>query len=82
VPQLALDPETARTISESIARSIRAHAPTALLTAIDVRYHVRKLVESECFGTPVLSYHELMPSLQLDVLDRIVAPAPPMLKAA
>jgi type III secretion protein V len=82
VPQLALDPDTARTISESIARSIRTHEPTALLTAIDVRYHVRKLVESECFGTPVLSYHELMPSLQLDVLDRIVAPAPPMLKAA
>ena len=80
--QLALDPEMARTLSDTIVQAIRTHQPIALLTAIDVRYHVRKLIEAECFGTPVLSYHELMPTLQLEVLDRIAAPGAPMLKAA
>jgi len=28
------------------------------------------LIEPECFDMPVLSYHELMPTLQLEVLDR------------
>ena len=73
VAQLALEPQAARTISESIVSSIRNHRPVALLTAIDVRYHVRKLIEADCFDMPVLSYHELMPTLQLEVLDRIGA---------
>ena len=67
VSQLALDPETARRICDAIVGSIGRHKPAALVTAIDVRWHVRKLIEPECFDTPVLSYHELMPTLQLDV---------------
>jgi type III secretion protein V len=43
---------------------------------------VRRLIEAECFDTPVLSYHELMPTLQLDVLERVALPAAPMLEAA
>jgi type III secretion protein V len=82
VAQLALEPETARQVSEALAASIARHRPAALLTAIDVRWHVRKLIEPECFDTPVLSYHELMPTLQLDVLDRVAAPGAPLLEAA
>jgi type III secretion protein V len=82
VSQLALEPEFARTVSDAIARSLRDHVPVALLTTIDLRYHVRKLIEAECFDVPVLSYHELMPTLQLDVVDRIPAPDAPMLNAA
>jgi len=82
VSQLAIEPQAARTISEAIASSISNHRPVALLTSIDVRYHVRKLIEADCFELPVLSYHELMPTLQLDVLDRIPAPGAPLLQAA
>ncbi len=82
VAQLALDPETARRIAESIGAAIGRHRPQALITAIDVRWHLRKLIEPECFDTPVLSYHELMPTLQLDVLDRVAIPGAPMLEAA
>jgi type III secretion protein V len=82
VSQLALDPEIARKISETLAASVKSHRPAAVLTSIDVRWHLRKLIEAECFDTPVLSYHELMPTLQLDVLDRIAAPGAPMLEAA
>jgi len=81
VSQLALDPETARRVCDAIVGSILRHKPAALVTAIDVRWHVRKLIEHECFDTPVLSYHELMPSLKLDVLDRVAAPGAPMLAA-
>src|SRR5262252_6298735 len=82
VAQLALEPETARRVSASLAASIGRHKPAAVITAIDVRWHVRKLIEPECFDTPVLSYHELMPTLKLDVLDRVPMPGAPMLQAS
>jgi type III secretion protein V len=82
VSQLALDPDTARRISASIVASVNRHKPAAVLAAIDIRWHLRKLIEAECFDTPVLSYHELMPTLQLEVLDRVDVPGAPMLEAA
>jgi type III secretion protein V len=82
VSQLALEPEAARRICEAITGSIGRHKPAALITAIDVRWHVRKLIEPECFDTPVLSYHELMPTLQLELLDRIAVPGTALLEAA
>jgi len=82
VAQLALEPETARRVSASLAASVGRHKPAAVITAIDVRWHVRKLIEPECFDTPVLSYHELMPTLQLEILDRVDVPGAPMLEAA
>ena len=82
VSQLALDPETARRISGAITASVNRNRPAAVLTPIDIRWHLRKLIEAECFDTPVLSYHELMPTLQLEVLDRVDVPGAPMLEAA
>jgi len=82
VSQLALEPDTARRICEAIAGSVAKHRPAAVITSIDVRWHLRRLIEPECFDTPVLSYHELMQTLQLDVLDRVAAPGAPMLEAA
>jgi type III secretion protein V len=82
VAQLALEPEAARAIAEAITASVQRHQPAALLTAIDIRAHLRKLIEAECFDTPVLSYHELVPTLRLEVLDRIAEPALPLLEAA
>jgi type III secretion protein V len=82
VSQLALEPETARRIVDAITGSVGRHRPAALITAIDIRWHLRKLIEPECFETPVLSYHELMPTLQLEVLDRVDVPGAPMLEAA
>ncbi len=81
VAQLALEPEAARQIAGAIATRVAASAPRVLVTTIDVRWHLRKLIEPECFDTPVLSFHELMPTLDLDILDRIAVPAAPMLKA-
>lgn len=78
VTQLAIDPDKGRAIAAAVAgavgRANRAATPgaaVAIVTAIDVRWHLRKLVEADCFDTPVLSYHELAPTLELDVFERI-----------
>ena len=55
---------------------------SAIVTAVDLRWHVRKLIEAEAFDTPVLSFHELVASLRLDVVERVELPELPMLRAA
>jgi type III secretion protein V len=82
VSQLALEPQAAQRISEALSAAVARHRPAAVVTGIDVRWHVRKLIEPECFDTPVLSYHELMPTLKLDVLERVALPGAPMLETA
>jgi type III secretion protein V len=82
VSQLALEPDMARRIAEAIAGTVQRHRPAAILTAIDIRWHLRKLIEPECFETPVLSYHELMPTLKLEIAERIDVPGAAMLAAA
>ncbi len=76
VQQLSLDPRDAQAAMQSLAGAVHEHRPAAIVCAVDVRRHVRKLIEADCFDTPVLSYHELMPNLKLEVLHRVaVAPA-------
>lgn len=80
--QLALDPAQARAVIDALVHAIRAHQPAAVVTAVDVRRHVRKLIDSDCFDTPVLSYHELTPTLQLHALGRVGIPDVQLLRAA
>lgn len=68
---LALDPQLAQAAMQRLAAAVQTFQPSALITAVDVRRHVRKLIEVECFDTPVLSYYELLPTLQLQVLQRV-----------
>ena len=82
VQQLAIDPAVARQVIDSLAASVRTHEVAAIVTTVDLRRHVRKLIELDCFDVPVLSYHELMPTLKLDVADRVGAPGAPLLEAA
>jgi len=82
VQQLAIDPQVARQVIDLIRQSVETHGVAAVVTTVDLRRHVRKLIELDCFDVPVLSYHELMPSLRLDVADRVGAPATALLEAA
>jgi type III secretion protein V len=75
--QLVLEPETARGIARAIAARVADRRPQALVTTIDVRWHLRKLIEPECFDTPVLSFHELLPTLEIDIVDRLSLPSEP-----
>jgi type III secretion protein V len=81
VQTLALDPQEAQATMRALAQAVRAARPAAVVTAVDVRRHVRKLIEADCFDTPVLSFHELMPSLKLDVLQRVAVAEATLLAA-
>lgn len=76
--QLALDPDVARRIIDAITVTATNADATVLLTAIDLRRHVRKLIEPELFDLAVLSFHELLPSLKLDVAGRVAFPREPL----
>ncbi|RYV00972.1 EscV/YscV/HrcV family type III secretion system export apparatus protein [Shewanella sp. OPT22] len=43
--------------------------PCVLLTSLDVRRYLRKIVERELFATPVLSYQELGDDVEIKVLE-------------
>jgi type III secretion protein V len=76
--QLALDPDVARRIIDAITVTATNAEASVLLTAIDLRRHVRKLIEPELFDLAVLSFHELLPSLKLDVAGRVAFPREPL----
>lgn len=82
VQQLALDPQQARLLLNDLAGAVRQHGPGAVVTSVGIRRHVRKLIEAECFDTPVLSFHELMPTLQLEVSAQVGVPQVAALEAA
>ena len=77
--QLVLDPHRATQIRQHIVATIQEYKPDALLTSVQLRRHVRALIARECFDTPVLSYNELLASLQLDVLHQVTADVSPQL---
>jgi type III secretion protein V len=45
--------------------------PPVLLTAIDVRRFVRKLIEGEYPDLPVVSYQEIVPEMRIQPLGRV-----------
>ncbi len=72
---LALDPPTAKKIIKVIKEevgtvSLHEHRP-ALLTSMDIRRYVRKLIEMELYDLPVLSHQELTEEITIRPLSRI-----------
>ncbi|MFA5250229.1 MAG: type III secretion system export apparatus subunit SctV [Parachlamydiales bacterium] len=72
---LALDPDSIQMIMRSM-RSIITPTPEGgqkpvLLTAIDVRRFVKKLIENEYPEMPVISYQEVVPEIKIQPLGRI-----------
>ena len=82
VQQLALDPMQTSQLMQRFSEAVQRHQPVAIVTAVDIRRHVRKLIEAECFDIPVLSYHELMPTLHLGVLAHVGMDEAPLLETA
>ncbi|VVE47933.1 Low calcium response locus protein D [Pandoraea iniqua] len=72
---LALDPSVSKRIVERIrtvtADSLSLPHPPVLLTSMDIRRYVRKMVELECQNLHVLSYQELTPDINIQPLARI-----------
>lgn len=72
---LALDPDTVQLILQGIRNTVTPPPPggqsPVLLTAIDVRRFVRKLVEMEFSDVSVVSYQEIVPEIRIQPLGRI-----------
>ncbi|MGC8718452.1 MAG: type III secretion system export apparatus subunit SctV [Thermodesulforhabdaceae bacterium] len=72
---LALDPGKAKVFVQNVKKEVgnifgKTSRPV-LLTSMDVRRYVRKLIETELEELPVLSYQELTPDISLQPLGRI-----------
>jgi type III secretion protein V len=76
VTQLAVAPDVARQFAAEVQAQVQALQPQAIVCAVDLRWHLRKLIENECFDTPVLSFHELLPTLRLTPLLHLPPPRP------
>ncbi|MBN4066944.1 type III secretion system export apparatus subunit SctV [Simkania negevensis] len=72
---LALDPDSVQMILQSVRNTIvptpPGGQPPVLLTAIDVRRFVRKLIETEYPDVSVVSYQEIVPEIRIQPLGRI-----------
>lgn len=72
---LALDPDSVQLILQSIRNTVTAPPPggqpPVMLTAIDVRRFVRKLIEMEFTDLSVVSYQEIVPEIRIQPLGRI-----------
>lgn len=72
---LALDTNVSRTLVQNVKKAVgdlsaSAHKPV-LLTSMDIRRYVRKLIELEVYDLPVLSYQELTQDINIQPLGRI-----------
>lgn len=72
---LALDPDSVQLILQSVRNTVTAPPPggqqPVILTAIDVRRFVRKLIELEFPDISVVSYQEIVPEIRIQPLGRI-----------
>lgn len=72
---LALDPDSVQLILHSMRQMIQppppGGQPPVLLTAIDVRRFVRKLIEGEFPDLSVVSFQEIVPEIRIQPLGRV-----------
>ncbi|WP_456412296.1 FHIPEP family type III secretion protein [Thiolapillus sp.] len=80
--QLSLDPQDAEKVMEMLVNAVREHQPQAVVVSVQLRRHIRRLIERDCFSTPVLSHNELTPETKLEVVSRVGLPGTYQLTAA
>ena len=72
---LALDPATTRKLVANVKQAVGdlAHhaSKPVLVTSMDIRRYVRKLIEPELYELPVLSYQELAQEVAIQPLGRV-----------
>jgi type III secretion protein V len=74
VVQMSLQPQEAEKIINNIVSSLQKNNPVAVVTSVQIRRHIRKMIENHAFDIPVLSHNELLPSINIDVVDSVNIP--------
>jgi type III secretion protein V len=72
---LAMEPDQSQALLDSIQRTVGTLNTTVarpvMLTSMDIRRYVRKLIEQDMVHLPVLSYQELLPQINVQPLARV-----------
>ena len=72
---LALDPNVSKKLVENIKRAVGDLTASAqkpvLLTSMDIRRYLRKMIEQDLYALPVLSYQELTQEINVQPLARV-----------
>jgi len=72
---LAMEPELCRDIVQAVKQRLQAFAPDepfpVVLTSMEIRRYVRRLLEVELPDLAVLSYNELLPQVQIKPVARV-----------
>jgi type III secretory pathway component EscV len=68
---LALEPELGRDIVEAVERAVKGKATPVIVTAADIRRHLRGLIENQHPDVAVVAYQELLPRAKLQTLGQI-----------
>ncbi len=76
---LALPVASAERIRTALLDSIEQHKPSAIITHVDARRMVWKLIKGRHFMLPVLSYNELLPTLDISISHQVTAESSPRL---
>ncbi|PAX06983.1 flagellar biosynthesis protein FlhA [Sphingomonas lenta] len=74
VERLAVKPEVARELVETIAAAAAQTGADAVVTSFEARRAVRKLIEPDLFDLPVLAFNEMSPTVGVDVVGQIGLP--------
>ncbi len=73
---LALDPAVTQGFLEQVRRTVgdlaQMQSRPVLIVSMDIRRYVRKLIEADYYGLPVLSYQELTQQINIQPLGRVV----------
>lgn len=72
---LALDPAASKRLVENIKKTVgdltAAAQRPVLLTSMDIRRYLRKMIEQDLYDLPVLSYQELTQEINIQPLARV-----------
>lgn len=70
---LALDPASTQSFINEIRRIVnkRKRKKLVVISSIDIRRYVRRLIENEFYELPVLDYQELIPEISVQPVDRV-----------
>ncbi|WP_315124561.1 type III secretion system export apparatus subunit SctV [Comamonas antarctica] len=72
---LALDPAVSKALVENIKKTVgdigASQQKPVLLTSMDIRRYLRKMIEQDLYELPVLSYQELTQQINIQPLARV-----------
>lgn len=69
--QLSLDPRLGEALQQALIDAIDSCTPDVVLTNVQLRRHLRTMLARDRFEIPVLSYNELVPTLDLQIVHQV-----------